>query len=303
MLYRDEVNAVGQVRRLFGGKTRMQRRQVTPLVAAIAHQSEIAHQRRGVTRTGVGQAQHVQLAQGNAAPGHHVRVQRDKIRTGADHDMPRADRATRPGAIRPGAIRHLDHARRHRPYRATTQKSHAARRQPGGQLRNGVAAFHPQLVRRMQRAAQTGGQHGCGIAQRGPVQQPAASAHRPRGEIRKHIHRLGPARQHQQAALVDGDAGQGRDLRPNVACAASTAPGDARLLAGHRDEAEIAHRCPGGARFAVDDSHGQAPPHRGKGMPQPDDPGPDNGDVAHGSAHCLGPERKITAALDELAPR
>ena len=63
---------------------------------------------------------------------------------------------------------------------------------------------------------------------------------------------LGPLRDHDKAALLDGDAGRAGDLGPHIARAARAAPDLALFLACHRDETEIAHRGAIGLRVAID---------------------------------------------------
>ena len=65
--------------------------------------------------------------------------------------------------------------------------------------------------------------------------------------------RLGASRNHKQATLEDWDLCLASDLEPDLKRSHGAPPAFPRLLAGDRDEAEIAHRGPIGLRVAIDD--------------------------------------------------
>jgi len=79
--------------------------------------------------------------------------------------------------------------------------------------------------------------------------------------------------------MDDGDAGFRRDLGPDLARALGPVPGLAGLLAGHRDEAEIADGGAVGLRVTVDHHDLQPAPRRGERMSEADDTGADDGEI------------------------
>ena len=148
------------------------------------------------------------------------------------------------------------------------------------ELRNGLARLDADLVRTVERRREVAGaQPFAMVADLGRLEQPAFGAHVGGHELLEHGARFGAARDREQAALQDGDAGRLRHLQPHVARAHGALPAFAGLLAGHGDEAEIPDRGAIGMRVAVDDHHALAEPRGGQCMRQAANAGADHRDV------------------------
>ena len=113
----------------------------------------------------------------------------------------------------------------------------------------------------------------------GSTQQAAVAAHSGRREGFEHGHRLRPLGDHQQALVLDRDAGLRGHFLPDVARAHCAVPAGASLLAGDGDEAEIAYRGADRLRLPVDDGDGQTAPPRCQRMGQADDAGTDDDEI------------------------
>ena len=146
--------------------------------------------------------------------------------------------------------------------------------QPGGEPGNGIAAFHPALMRAPEPARKGAvGQHRAMLrGQIGGGEQRAVRPHAGGAERFQHGHRLGAARGDKQALMLHPDARLRCDLGPDIARPHRAPPAVARLLPGHGDKAEVAHRGTDRLCLAVNHRHRQAQPPRRQRMRQPNNP-------------------------------
>ena len=106
--------------------------------------------------------------------------------------------------------------------------------------------------------------------------------------------------------MLHPDARLRCDLGPDIARPHRAPPAVARLLPGHGDKAEVAHRGTDRFRLAVDHRHRQPQPPRRQRMRQPDNTRPDNHKVEavrHRVRHaCVLVSSRVTPACTSRAP-
>jgi hypothetical protein len=105
----------------------------------------------------------------------------------------------------------------------------------------------------------------------GTLQQATPLTHWAREKFLQNADRFGPSDGHQQAAMMNGNAGKRRDFRPDIPGAARATPCVMFGLAGHRDKAEIANT--GTIRLRVPVKHRNLKAAAGgmQGMGKPND--------------------------------
>jgi hypothetical protein len=143
--------------------------------------------------------------------------------------------------------------------------------QPGREAWNGRPAFDPKFMRAMQRSEEVAAAEWRGDIS--ALQQAAALTHRALEEFLQNIDCFGTPDGHQQAAVMNGNAGERRDFRPYVPRTAGTAPGVMFGLPGDGDKTKIANTGAIGLRVTVEHRYLEASPSRMQGMGQADDTG------------------------------
>ena len=135
---------------------------------------------------------------------------------------------------------------------------------------NRLPAFNPKLMGAMQRghkimAAQGGGDIGT-------FQQATALAHSAREKFLQNADRFGPSDGHQQAAMMNGNAGKRRDFCPDITGATRATPRMMFRLAGYGNKAEIANAGTIGLRVPVQHCNLEAATRSVQRMGKPNDP-------------------------------
>jgi hypothetical protein len=129
--------------------------------------------------------------------------------------------------------------------------------------------FNPQLMGAMQRG------HKIMVAQGGrdisTLPQATALTHRARQKLLQNADRFGPPDSHQQAAMMNGNAGKWRDFGPDIPGAARATPCVMFRLASYGDKAEITNA--GTIRLGVPVQHCNLEAAAGsmQGMGKPND--------------------------------
>ena len=210
-LHRDQVDALGEVVGLFPLQAGFQGGgfgEFRP--AEVADQAEVGHHgtRQSEARAG-GDFHHVQAAAGNAKGGDAVGEQGQQVIAGADHDGFGMDCASGGGDV----------ARFDMSDQRLAAEGDALGFQPCRQSGDGVAAFHPQFVRRPQRAlpVAVGQDRAVSGLEGGRGQQAALGPHVGAGECLQHGHRLKPLGGDQGAVMFDRDARLGGHFGPDIA--------------------------------------------------------------------------------------
>ena len=287
-LRHDQMHPVGIVARLFGQQLCLERRRLGQRgITGIARQRQIAHQRGGQAKTGIGQPQHRQAAAAQAVGGDPVGPQRRKIVARTDHDTARRDLPARSGDAWRNA------GKRHRLGQDIDPQRSLC---PACELRNRQPRFDAQFVRAVERAEQIAPAHPLRGGAKGLRRDQAAMfAHFGIEKRRDHRQGLGRTRGQIQPAMFDRDPRQRRDFRPHIARSPRQRPRFAAFLPGHGDEPEIADRSTVGAPLALDQHHALARARRRDRVRQPEHAAADYRQIID-FAHWPAQSRQLSSA-------
>ena len=246
-------------------------------IAEIADHAEVGHDgRQTLVEAFRPQAHHMELAAGQIIVRETVGVQSREVVARADDD--------RLSLNRPAAG--LELWRRRGVDRGLTQKGDAeALAEPGGEPRDRVARFDARLMRAIERAGEfVRAQTRPVVGQFARLDEPALGAHLGFKERLDDRARLGAPRNREQPALNDRDLRGVGDFEPDLERSLRAPPACPRLLAGHRDEAEVPDRSAVRLRVPVDHDDALATPGGGERMRQPANACADDRDIV--GLHC-----------------
>jgi hypothetical protein len=256
----DQVNARVDMLALLGFQPYAQRLRGRQFrIAKIADHPEVGHDGgQALVEALRAQAQHMELAAGQAVLRQGVGVQGREIVARADDDRLSLDR--------PAA--RLELRRRCCLDRGLAQKGHLeALAEPSGELGDRLARFDARLMRAIERARKfVRPQTRAVVFQFARLDETAPGAHVRLQEGLDHRARLRAASNREQAALDDWDLRGIGDLEPDLDRSLRAPPAFAALLAGDRDEAEVADRSAVGLRVPVDHKNALSAPGGGERM-------------------------------------